>query len=173
MNSAGFGRCVTVSRKMRISVFAMVPPCASLPDPPATTVSKDNVRGRSAVRRGTSAAIGSTGPAGMTIGTFDNPESASARSPRVSHGVSRTWRTCAMSRQTRVRRRMRPRVHLVRLVSLALLALFACGAWLAPSPAGARTLEEALADGARAYAAAQLDEARQAYADALQITPGH
>jgi tetratricopeptide (TPR) repeat protein len=34
-------------------------------------------------------------------------------------------------------------------------------------------LEEAVADAERAYAAANLEEARKAYADALQITPGH
>ena len=56
---------------------------------------------------------------------------------------------------------------------LAPVVLAACAVFLGPLAAWARTLEEAVADGERAYAAANLEEARQAYADALQITPGH
>jgi len=67
-----------------------------------------------------------------------------------------------MSRQIRVRRHMR---------LLDPLVLAACGAIWAPVPAGARTLEEALADGGRAYSAANLEDARKAYAEALQIAP--
>ena len=68
-----------------------------------------------------------------------------------------------MSRRIRVRRHMR---------LLAPIVLAAWQAILGPLAAGARTLEEAVADGERAYAAANLDEARKAYAEALQITPG-
>ena len=67
-----------------------------------------------------------------------------------------------MSRPIRVRRHMR---------LLAPLALAACGATWASVPARARTVEEALADGARAYSAANLEDARKAYAEALQISP--
>jgi len=67
-----------------------------------------------------------------------------------------------MSRPIRVRRRMR---------LLVPLAFAACGALLAPLAAGARTLEEAFAEGERAYAAANLEDARKAYAEALQLSP--
>ena len=67
-----------------------------------------------------------------------------------------------MSRPIRVRRRMR---------LLAPLALVACGALLGPLAAGARTAEEAIAEGERAYAAANLEDARKAYAEALQASP--
>ena len=67
-----------------------------------------------------------------------------------------------MSRPIRSRRHMR---------ILAPLALAACGTLLAPLSAGARTLEEAFAEGERAYAAANLDDARKAYAEALQAAP--
>src|SRR5262245_66517641 len=69
-----------------------------------------------------------------------------------------------MSRRFRVGRHMR---------LLAPIVLAAGGALVGPFAAGARTLEEAVADGEKAYAAANLEEARRAYADALQITPGH
>ena len=69
-----------------------------------------------------------------------------------------------MSRRIRVRRHMWLPAPIV---------LAACAVLLGPLAAGARTLEEAVADGERAYAAANLEEARKAYADALQITPGH
>jgi tetratricopeptide (TPR) repeat protein len=72
----------------------------------------------------------------------------------------------AMSRQTRGGRPLR--LH----VLLGPLALAACGAVLAPVPSGARTAEEALAEGERAYAAAKLEDARTAYAEALQLAPG-
>jgi len=68
-----------------------------------------------------------------------------------------------MSRPIRVRRHMR---------LLASLVLAASGAWFAAAPAGARTLEEALAEGDRAYAAAKLEDARKAFAEALQVSPG-
>ena len=68
-----------------------------------------------------------------------------------------------MSRPIRVRRPMR---------ILASLALAACGTLLGLRAAGARSLEEAFADGERAYAAANLDGARRAYAEALQASPG-
>ena len=64
-----------------------------------------------------------------------------------------------MSRRIRVWRQIR---------LLAPIGLAACGALVGPLATGARTLEEAVAD-----AAANLEEARKAYADALQITPGH
>ena len=67
-----------------------------------------------------------------------------------------------MSRQVRVRRHMR---------LLAPLALAACGTLLEPFACGARTLEEALAEGERAYAAANLDDARTAYSEALKLAP--
>jgi tetratricopeptide (TPR) repeat protein len=54
---------------------------------------------------------------------------------------------------------------------LAPLALAACGALLEPAVSGARTPEEAFAEGERAYAAANLDDARKAYAEALQAAP--
>jgi len=66
-----------------------------------------------------------------------------------------------MSRPIRVRRRMR---------LLAPLALVACGVLLEPLAAGARTAEEAIAEGERAYAAANLEDARKAYAEALQAS---
>ena len=69
-----------------------------------------------------------------------------------------------MSRRIRVQRHM---------WLLAPIVLAACAVSIAPIAAGARTLEEAVADGEKAYAAANLEGARQAYADALQITPGH
>jgi tetratricopeptide (TPR) repeat protein len=69
-----------------------------------------------------------------------------------------------MSRRIRVWRQIR---------LLAPIGLAACGALVGPLATGARTLEEAVADAERAYAAANLEEARRAYADALQITPGH
>jgi len=68
-----------------------------------------------------------------------------------------------MSRLIRVRR------HTRRLVSAALLAGLAL---FSGAAAKARTAEEALADGDRAYAAAQLEDARRAYAEALQLSPG-
>jgi tetratricopeptide (TPR) repeat protein len=55
---------------------------------------------------------------------------------------------------------------------LAPLALACFGALLAPDPSRARTLEEALADGDRAYAAANLEDARKAFMEALQVAPG-
>jgi len=67
-----------------------------------------------------------------------------------------------MSRQVRVRRHLR---------FLAPLALVACGTLLEPGACGARTLEEALAEGERAYAAANLDDARTAYGEALKLSP--
>ena len=66
-----------------------------------------------------------------------------------------------MSRPVGVRRRMR---------LLAPLALLACGTLLEPLAAGARTPEEAFAEGERAYAAANLEDARKAYAEALQAS---
>jgi len=66
-----------------------------------------------------------------------------------------------MSRPIRARRHI-----------LAPLALVACGTLLGPMGLGARTLEEAFAEGERAYAAANLDDARKAYAEALQASPG-
>ena len=71
-----------------------------------------------------------------------------------------------MSRPFRVRRHMR---------LLAPLALFGAlfGVLLGPSPCGARTFDEAIAEGERAYAAANLDDARKAFLEALQATPGH
>ena len=68
-----------------------------------------------------------------------------------------------MSRPMDVRRHMR---------FFAPLALAACGTLFDPGVPGARTLEEAVAEGERAYAAANLDDARKAYAEALQASPG-
>jgi len=67
-----------------------------------------------------------------------------------------------MSRPVHVRRHMR---------LIAPLVLAACGTLLEPGFAGARTLEEALAEGERAYSAANLEDARRAYADAVQLSP--
>jgi len=69
-----------------------------------------------------------------------------------------------MGRQFRVRRHM---------WLLAPLTLCIIGALLPARTAWARTAEEALADGDQAYAAAKLDDARKAYAEALQISPGN
>jgi tetratricopeptide (TPR) repeat protein len=66
------------------------------------------------------------------------------------------------SRAIRVRRHMR---------LLAPLALAACGTLLQPGWAQARTREEAFAEGDRAYAAANLEDARKAFAEALQAAP--
>ena len=68
-----------------------------------------------------------------------------------------------MSRPVRVRRHIR---------LLAPLALVACATLLEPRASDARTLEEAIAEGERAYAAANLDDARKAYAEALALSPG-
>jgi len=59
---------------------------------------------------------------------------------------------------------------------LAALALGLAGVWLAlPALHGAhaRTGQEALAEGDRQYAAARLDDARSAYAEAVQAMPGN
>jgi tetratricopeptide (TPR) repeat protein len=53
------------------------------------------------------------------------------------------------------------------------LALFASAALRPPVLLAARTFEEALAEGERAYAAANLEDARKAFAEALQASPGH
>ena len=73
--------------------------------------------------------------------------------------MPRPWQRPARS-SSNARRRV------ARLVMLALVV--SCG----PSgPACARTLEEALAAGDQHYAAARLDEAVQAYAEAVQMAP--
>jgi tetratricopeptide (TPR) repeat protein len=70
-----------------------------------------------------------------------------------------------MSRLMRVRRHLRRLVPAVLL--LPLLAPWAGG------NARARTVEESLAEGERAYAAANLEGARRAYAEAVLASPGH
>jgi tetratricopeptide (TPR) repeat protein len=54
------------------------------------------------------------------------------------------------------------------VVSLALALVLVAGA----CPAGARSADEAVAEGDQHYAAARLAEARQAYAEAVQTAPG-
>src|SRR5262249_54768322 len=56
---------------------------------------------------------------------------------------------------------------------LAPRVLCAAGVALWPPAAGARTTEEALAEGDRAYAAASLQDARRAYAEAVQASSGN
>ena len=56
---------------------------------------------------------------------------------------------------------------------LVALGLLAAGAPVALSPAGARTAEEAVAEGDLHYAAAKLDDARRAYSEAVQAEPSN
>ena len=76
-----------------------------------------------------------------------------------------------MSRLIRVRRRMRRLAG--PMLCMGTPALLLCMAWWPCAAAAAEpTLEEALAEGDRAYAAAKLEDARRAYAGALQGSPG-
>jgi tetratricopeptide (TPR) repeat protein len=82
-----------------------------------------------------------------------------------------------MDRRSRPRPHLRPRLmeSPLRRISrpLWVLTLCAAGAGCALSTATARTAEEALAEGDKSYAAANLEDARRAYAEAVQASSGN